>query len=170
MGLFKDLKNMKDTAHAAPDMIRQAQELGAQAQALGATRLQVRSAHPGWSLRPSSSRSRASPSSDTPSWQQAYDGWNARPSKWFFKGVNELRKMGKEASNNFDAKATMADGMARMQAAQSMFAQQTVAAQLGANGEAATAQVLAARDTGTQINMQPVLEIDLLVTRSPPEQ
>ena len=29
MGLFKDLKNMKDTVHAAPDMIRQAQELGA---------------------------------------------------------------------------------------------------------------------------------------------
>jgi hypothetical protein len=84
----------------------------------------------------------------------------------FFKDVNELRKMGKEASNNFDAKATMADGMARMQDAQSMLAQQTVAAQLGANGEAATAQVLAARDTGTQINMQPVLEIDLLVTRA----
>jgi hypothetical protein len=36
MGLFKDLKNMKDTVHAAPDMIRQAQTLGAQAQALGA--------------------------------------------------------------------------------------------------------------------------------------
>src|SRR4051812_32098945 len=36
MGLFKDLKNMKDTVHAAPDMIRQAQELGAQAQAYGA--------------------------------------------------------------------------------------------------------------------------------------
>jgi len=36
MGLFKDIKNMKDTVHAAPDMIRQAQTLGAQAQALGA--------------------------------------------------------------------------------------------------------------------------------------
>jgi hypothetical protein len=36
MGLFKDLKNMKDTVHAAPDMIRQAQDLGTQAQALGA--------------------------------------------------------------------------------------------------------------------------------------
>jgi hypothetical protein len=29
MGLFKDLKNMKDTVHAAPDMIRPANELGA---------------------------------------------------------------------------------------------------------------------------------------------
>jgi hypothetical protein len=40
MGLFKDLKNMKDTVHAAPDMIRQAQDLGAQAQALGAAQAQ----------------------------------------------------------------------------------------------------------------------------------
>ena len=35
MGLFKDLKNMKDTVHAAPGMIREAQALGAQAQAYG---------------------------------------------------------------------------------------------------------------------------------------
>ena len=83
----------------------------------------------------------------------------------FFKDVNELRKMGKEASNKFDAKATMADGVARMQAAQNMLAQQTVATQLAIGGEPATAQVLAARDTGTMINMQPVLDIDLLVSR-----
>jgi hypothetical protein len=83
----------------------------------------------------------------------------------FFKDVNELRKMGKEASRNFDAKATMANGMAQMQAAQNMLAQHTVATQLAGNGEPATAQVLAARDTGTMINMQPVLEIDLLVSR-----
>lgn len=84
----------------------------------------------------------------------------------FFKDVNELRKMGKEASNNFDAKATMADGMARMQAAQEMLAQQTAAATLATTGEAATAQVLASRDTGSQVNMQPIVEVDLMVTRS----
>jgi hypothetical protein len=84
----------------------------------------------------------------------------------FFKDVNELRKMGKEASNNFDAKSTMADGMARMQAAQDLMAQQTQAAQLATTGESATAQVLASRDTGAQINMQPIVEVDLLVTRS----
>jgi hypothetical protein len=84
----------------------------------------------------------------------------------FFKDVNELRKMGKEASNNFDAKSTMADGMARMQAAQELMAQQTQAAQLATTGESATAQVLASRDTGAQINMQPIVEVDLLVTRS----
>ena len=84
----------------------------------------------------------------------------------FFKDVNELRKMGKEASNNFDVKSTMADGMARMQAAQELMAQQTQAAQLATTGESATAQVLASRDTGAQINMQPIVEVDLLVTRS----
>jgi hypothetical protein len=88
----------------------------------------------------------------------------------FLKDVNELRTMGKEASKNFDASSTMADGMARMQSAQDLLAQQAVATQLAGAGEPATAQVLAARDTGTLINMQPVLEIDLLVTRagSPP--
>ena len=84
----------------------------------------------------------------------------------FFKDVNELRNMGKEASKNFDAKATMASGMERMRAAQEMLAQQTAATTLAASGEAVTAQVLATRDTGTQVNMQPVLEIDLLVTRA----
>ena len=83
----------------------------------------------------------------------------------FFKDVHELKKMGKEASKNFDAKSTMADGMARMQAANQMLAQQTASVQLATTGEPATAQVIAARDTGTQLNFQPVLEIDLLVTR-----
>jgi len=84
----------------------------------------------------------------------------------FFKDVHELKKMGKEASKNFDAKTTMADGMERMKAAQELLAQQTAAASLMTTGESATAQVLASRDTGTQINMQPIVEVDLLVTRS----
>jgi hypothetical protein len=84
----------------------------------------------------------------------------------FLKDIHELKQIGKEASKNYDAKSTMADGMARMQAAQHLLAQQTVATQLTASGEPATAQVLAARDTGTLINMQPVLEIDLLVNRA----
>jgi hypothetical protein len=84
----------------------------------------------------------------------------------FFKDVNELRKMGREASDNFDAKSTMADGMARMKAAQELMAQQTATATLATTGEAATAQVLASRDTGAQINMQPIVEVDLMVTRS----
>jgi hypothetical protein len=83
----------------------------------------------------------------------------------FFKDVHELKKMGKEASKNYDAKSQMSGAMERMAAAQDMLAQQTVAAQLQGAGEPATAQVRALRDTGTLINMQPVLEIDLLVNR-----
>ena len=36
MGLFKDLKNMKETVAAAPGMIEQAQQLGANAQQMAA--------------------------------------------------------------------------------------------------------------------------------------
>jgi hypothetical protein len=43
--------------------------------------------------------------------------------------------------------------------------QQAAAMQLATTGEDARAQVVAARDTGTQINLRPVLEIDLLVMR-----
>jgi hypothetical protein len=107
MGLFKDLKNMKDTVHAAPDMIRQAQDLGAQAQALGA----AQAANPmvgapgivtaaelepiaGISLERyaqfaktvgekrldgDATESLVVAQGFAPgAWQQAYDGWNAR--------------------------------------------------------------------------------------------
>jgi hypothetical protein len=36
MGLFKDIKNMKETVAAAPDMIDQAQQMGANAQQMAA--------------------------------------------------------------------------------------------------------------------------------------
>jgi hypothetical protein len=36
MGIFKDLKNMKETIHAAPEMVEQAQELAANAQQMQA--------------------------------------------------------------------------------------------------------------------------------------
>jgi len=107
MGLFKDLKNMKDTVHAAPDMIRQAQELGAQAQALGA----AQAANPmvgapgvvtaaelepiaGVSLELYAQWAKSvgakkldqagieafvqSQGFPATAWQEAYDGWNAR--------------------------------------------------------------------------------------------
>jgi hypothetical protein len=57
----------------------------------------------------------------------------------------------------------MRAGKERMAAAQQMMAQQTVAAHLATSGERAEAQVVASRNTGTQINMQPMLELDLLV-------
>jgi hypothetical protein len=107
MGLFKDLKNMKDTVHAAPDMIRQAQELGAQAQALGAAQAtspmvgapgvvtaaelepiagvtleryaQLAKTIGERHLDQAGIEDLARGQGLTPdAWQQAYDGWNAR--------------------------------------------------------------------------------------------
>lgn len=83
----------------------------------------------------------------------------------FLKDINTLKKQAKEIDKTFDPGAQMRAGKERMAAAQDMLAQQTAVAQLVTTGETAEAQVVAARDTGTQINLQPVLEIDLLVMR-----
>jgi hypothetical protein len=83
-----------------------------------------------------------------------------------FKDIRKLQRQAKEIDKTWDPAAQMREGMQRMQAAQSAIAQQTAAVQLGANGERADAQVLAARDTGTQLNHQPMLDVDLLVTRA----
>jgi hypothetical protein len=84
----------------------------------------------------------------------------------FLKDINTLKKQAKEIDKTFDPGAQMRAGKERMAAAQQMLAQQTVAAQLATTGERAEAQVVASRDTGTQINMQPMLELDLLVMRA----
>jgi hypothetical protein len=81
----------------------------------------------------------------------------------FLKDINTLKKQAKEIDETFDPGAQMREGKLRMAAAQEMMAQQTAAMHLATTGEDATAQIVAARDTGTQINLQPVLEIDLLV-------
>jgi hypothetical protein len=81
----------------------------------------------------------------------------------FFKDMKKLNDMGKEAQKDFDPAAQMQQGMAAMQQAQQMMAQQTEAAQLAATGTTATLQVTASRDLGTQVNMQPMIELQLLV-------
>jgi hypothetical protein len=83
----------------------------------------------------------------------------------FLKDINTLKKQAKEIDKTFDPGAQMRAGKERMAAAQQMMAQQTAAMQLTTTGETAAAQVVGSRDTGTQINMQPMLEIDLLVMR-----
>jgi hypothetical protein len=83
----------------------------------------------------------------------------------FLKDINTLKKQAKEIDKTFDPGAQMRAGKERMAAAQQMMAQQTTAAQLASTGERADAQVVASRDTGTQINLQPMLEIELLVMR-----
>jgi hypothetical protein len=83
----------------------------------------------------------------------------------FLKDINTLKKQAKEIDKTFDPGAQMRAGKERMAAAQQMMAQQTTAAQLATTGERADAQVVSSRDTGTQINLQPMLELQLLVMR-----
>lgn len=81
----------------------------------------------------------------------------------FFKDIHTISKQSKEIQKNWDVKAQLDQGMAAMQQANAMMAGQTQAAELSIGGTAATVQVTGARDTGTVINLQPVLELDLLV-------
>lgn len=81
----------------------------------------------------------------------------------FFKDLNKLSKQGKEMQKTYDPGAQMASGLEQMKQANAMMAQQTEAASAAANGTAAQLQVTGSRDTGTVLNLQPVLEIDLLV-------
>lgn len=84
----------------------------------------------------------------------------------FFKDVRTLTKQGNEMQKNVDMKATMANGMASMQAASTMMAQQTTAATLATTGVATMATVAGVRPTGMQINFSPVVDIDLTVFRN----
>ena len=81
----------------------------------------------------------------------------------FFKDMHDLTKQAKEIDKTFDPGQQMRDGKARMAQAQQMMAQQTLAANLAVTGADATGTISAVRDTGTFINMAPVLEIDILI-------
>jgi hypothetical protein len=81
----------------------------------------------------------------------------------FFKSMRELQKQGNEMSKNMDVGAQMSNAQARMAQANEMMAQQTAAANIAATGVDASAAIVAVRDAGAQVNMQPMCEIDLTV-------
>ena len=81
----------------------------------------------------------------------------------FFKSMGELNKIGKEAQANFDPGKQMQDGMAQMQAAQQMMAEQTEAANLAMTGQDAKATVVSAAQTGAMVNFQPTMQVQLTV-------
>lgn len=81
----------------------------------------------------------------------------------FFKGLNDLNKMGKEIQKDYDPGQQMKDGMAKMQEAQAMMAAQTEAANLAMTGTAATATIASVQQTGAMVNFQPTLAIELTV-------
>ncbi len=74
----------------------------------------------------------------------------------FFKDVRKLTKTSKEVSKDFDPAAQMRQATEQMQ-------QMTQQSQLIATGVLAQATVNGVRDTGTHINLQPVVEVDLTV-------
>jgi hypothetical protein len=80
-----------------------------------------------------------------------------------FKSARDIHKQAKEISKNWDPAAQMAQAQARMADVNEMLAKQTAAAGLAATGTDAAATVVSARETGTMLNLQPVLEIDLTV-------
>ena len=81
----------------------------------------------------------------------------------FFKSMNDLNKQAKEINKNWDPGQQMKDGMAQMQQANEMMAQQTQAANLAMSGVDGTATVANAVQTGAMVNFQPTMAIELTV-------
>lgn len=85
----------------------------------------------------------------------------------FFKSLREVTKQANEIDKAMGPVQHRLDhAMAQMQQAQAMLAQGTQTARLATDPAALAGegQVVAVRDTGTRFNMDPALEIDLLVT------
>ena len=84
-----------------------------------------------------------------------------------FKSLNQLNKQAKEIDKNSPPmEQRMSGALASMQQANALMAQQTAAFQAAADpaAVAGSAQILTTRDTGMRLNLDPTLELDLLVT------
>ncbi len=84
----------------------------------------------------------------------------------FFKDLGTLHQQGKQMQQQMDVRATMANATAQMQAANTMMAQQTAAANAAMNGADATVTIAGIRQTGMQLNFAPVVDLDLTVLRN----
>jgi hypothetical protein len=74
----------------------------------------------------------------------------------FMKDLRDLSKAGKEASKGWDPAAQMRQANEQMK-------QMTTQSTLLTTGTIARATVTALRDTGTMVNYQPVVEVDVTV-------
>ena len=81
----------------------------------------------------------------------------------FLKDLKKLSKQSKEMSKDWDPAAQMRQATEALEATTEMMAQQTAAAELATSGEWATAQLSEARDTHALANLQPVMELDLMI-------
>jgi hypothetical protein len=82
-----------------------------------------------------------------------------------FKSMRDLQKQANEINKDWDPGQQMQDGMAQMQAANEMMAQQTAAANAAMNGTPAKAGIVEVRQSGGMVNYQPMIEVDLNVMR-----
>ncbi len=74
----------------------------------------------------------------------------------FMKDVRDLNKLGKEAQKGWDPAAQMRQATQQMQ-------QMSAQSELLTSGTPAPATITALRDTGTLVNYQPVIEVDVTV-------
>jgi hypothetical protein len=81
-----------------------------------------------------------------------------------FRSIIQLNKMAKETRKTWDPVAQTRNGLQMMQNANAQLAQQNAAAHLAVTGTPGSAMILNVRDTGTRLNMEPMVELDLLVT------
>ncbi len=83
----------------------------------------------------------------------------------FLKDITTLNRMGNDIRRNWDPAAQLAQSQAAMAQANAAMAEMANRASSTAalHGTPATASVVAARQTGQYINMQPLVTLDLLV-------
>ncbi|ROO86115.1 hypothetical protein EDD29_3678 [Actinocorallia herbida] len=82
----------------------------------------------------------------------------------FFKSLRQLQRQSADIQRDWDPAAQMRAGMAQMQAATASLAQQNATAHLAHTGLPGSGMVTAVRDSGTRMNGQPLVTLDLLVT------
>ena len=85
----------------------------------------------------------------------------------FMKDIKKLSDQGKELRDKYPVKDQLANAQASMANANAMMANMAqasaAATQAMTNGVDATATITGARQTGAQINFNPVVQLDLLV-------
>jgi len=81
----------------------------------------------------------------------------------FFKDVNTLKKMGKEAQKTSDPGAQARDATARMRAMNEAYAATNDLAADPADAVTGTVQVVAVGMTAGMVNMDPMLSVNVLV-------
>lgn len=79
--------------------------------------------------------------------------------------MRDPQKQSKEMSKTWEPAQQLRDGAASLSAATQLMAQHARNAQAALTGIDATATVVAVRQTGSHINLQPVVELDLTVIR-----